>query len=541
MRNLSIQQQIALTFASLAIVACALTTLAFSRLHKIQTETATLAASSRIELLPAGYFESLVEENFILVEHHLLSASTDVKQRLEPQIQTTATNLSRQLGKMIGSLSSPEEQRRGAALQTSVNDYLGTHNELVARSRQAKSQEVAEGLLQQVQPAFQRVMVAARAFNEAARARSAAGFGNVPRTVSITKLGLCIGLIISLGVLLASGCYLAGVIQDPLRALALAMERIKDGDFTHRLNVARPDEFGRLAETFNQMAASLGALLSRVQTSGQQVNNSTNQIAATARQQQQTAREIAQTTIAIGQTSKEISTTSQQLVETIQELSGVAEQTSRLADSGQSSLMRMQTTIQQILLASAGIASKLAVLNEKAANIGTFVTTINKVADQTNLLSLNAAIEAEKAGEYGLGFSVVATEIRRLADQTAVATNDIEKMVKEIQGAVTAGVMGMDKFSEAVRQGVNEVNQVGAQLGQIIDQVQVLTPRFEAVNGGMKTQAAGATQISEALAHLSDSARQTSESLEQSSRVIEQLNDASRVLQHGVERFVIAA
>jgi len=121
------------------------------------------------------------------------------------------------------------------------------------------------------------------------------------------------------------------------------------------------------------------------------------------------------------------------------------------------------------------------------------VTTITKVADQTNLLSLNAAIEAEKAGEYGRGFAVVATEIRRLADQTAVATYDIEQMVKEMQSAVSAGGMGMDKFSEEVRRGVNEVQQVSHQLTQIIQQVQALMPRFESVNEGMQAQATGAT------------------------------------------------
>src|SRR6201999_4020148 len=111
--------------------------------------------------------------------------------------------------------------------------------------------------------------------------------------------------------------------------------------------------------------------------------------------------------------------------------------------------------------------AKLTVLSEKAGNINQVVTTITKVADQTNLLSLNAAIEAEKAGEYGRGFAVVATEIRRLADQTAVATYDIEQMVKEIQSAVATGVMGMDKFSQEVRRGVGEVQQVSWQPAQI--------------------------------------------------------------------------
>ncbi len=112
------------------------------------------------------------------------------------------------------------------------------------------------------------------------------------------------------------------------------------------------------------------------------------------------------------------------------------------------------------------VNAKLAILNEKAGNINQVVVTIVKAADQTNLLSLNAAIEAEKAGEYGRGFAVVATEVRRLADQTAVATYDIEQMVREIQSAVSAGVMGMDKFSEEVRRGMAEVRQVGEQLSQ---------------------------------------------------------------------------
>ena len=141
-------------------------------------------------------------------------------------------------------------------------------------------------------------------------------------------------------------------------------------------------------------------------------------------------------------------------------------------------------------------------------------------------LSLNAAIEAEKAGEYGLGFGVVAMEIRRLADQTAVATYDIEKMVKEMQSAVTAGVMGMDKvFLRKCAGALREIRQVSAQLARVIQQVQTLTPRFQMVQRRrMQSQAhAGAQQISETLTQLSEAAYQTAESLRQSNQAIEQL------------------
>jgi methyl-accepting chemotaxis protein WspA len=223
------------------------------------------------------------------------------------------------------------------------------------------------------------------------------------------------------------------------------------------------------------------------------------------------------------------------------DVAAVAEHSAVLAGEGQNGLTHMEETMRRVMDAAGSINAKLAVLSDKAGNISQVVTTITKVADQTNLLSLNAAIEAEKAGEYGRGFAVVATEIRRLADQTSVATYDIDQMVKEIQSAVAAGVMGMDKFSEEVRRGMHEVQQVGGQLTQVIQQVQALAPRVESVNEGMHAQASGAEQITQALAQLSEAAQQTVDSLRQSGVAIDELNRVAIGLRGGVARFTLQA
>jgi methyl-accepting chemotaxis protein WspA len=197
----------------------------------------------------------------------------------------------------------------------------------------------------------------------------------------------------------------------------------------------------------------------------------------------------------------------------------------------------MEATMRQLTTATGSISTKLAAINDKTNNISKIVITITKVADQTNLLSLNASIEAEKAGEHGLGFAVVAREIRRLADQTAVATLDIERMVKEMQSAVTIGVMEMDKFTRDVGQGVEEISQIGGQLTKMMERVQALAPRFESVTDGMQAQAQGAQQISTAMIQLSDAARQTMDSLRQTNSAIQELNAAARGLHSEVSRF----
>jgi methyl-accepting chemotaxis protein WspA len=201
------------------------------------------------------------------------------------------------------------------------------------------------------------------------------------------------------------------------------------------------------------------------------------------------------------------------------------------ASNSQASLSEMADAMHQFATATTLISTRLGILNENANNINSVVTTIAKVAAQINLISLNAAIEAEKAGEYGAGFAVVAREVQRLADSTTVASGEIEEMVKEIQSSVSKGVKEMDKFSQQVSNHVEIVERISGQIASVIDQVQSLTPQFESVSDSMSEQFEGAVQIRSAISHLSEASQQTVESLQQTNQVVEQLNDTAQVLQ----------
>ena len=334
---------------------------------------------------------------------------------------------------------------------------------------------------------------------------------------------------------------IASTLESRINLAAEIASRVAEGDLSVEVPLSDDgDESARLLKAIHGMTASLNSLVTRVQQASIELLSTATEFAATSKQQETTVSGFGQSTHSIASTVKQISSTSAELLATMEGVNAVAGQTANLAEHGRTGLQGMDDTMRRLDQATSSISARLAAIREKTADITGVVTTITKVADQTNLLSVNAAIEAEKAGEQGRGFLVLAREIRRLADQTAVATLDIEQMVRHMQNAVSAGVMEMDRFAAEVRQGVQSVDQIGGQLGQIITQVQTLSERFESVNHGMRSQSQGARQIGDAMVQLMDGAQASGISLRDLNHATSLLRDAVESLKQEVSHFKLA-
>ncbi|MER8563635.1 methyl-accepting chemotaxis protein [Mesorhizobium sp. M0578] len=545
MNSLTIRRRILASFAAVLVVMSVMAIITY--VWFLQTEQE--ATSVEKETLPDLYHSTQImmgqmDAHSLLQEYALQDNPAD-KRAFEATIKANRDALQRSMDEYEETIESDLDKQNYAVVKDLADQFRQAEAAVLDASRAALAKgEIPNerpAIKNNVEPIFRKLQSALQAMVEDHRGEANSSTQKIGSIVRTAKLGLIAGFLVALGLALLCGYLLFRAVSVPLGRLVDLVRVMRLGDFSGRLDLKRKDEFDTLAEGFNTMADDLTTLIGQVQKSSIQVNTSITEVAATSKEQQATANEIAATTTEIRATAKEISATSNELVRTMSEVSAVAEQTATLATVGQAGLARMEATMQHVMEAATAINSKLAILSEKAGNINQVVTTITKVADQTNLLSLNAAIEAEKAGQYGRGFAVVATEIRRLADQTAVSTYDIEQMVKEIQSAVAAGVMGMDKFSEEVRRGMQDVQQVGGQLYEIIQQVQGLVPRFEVANEGMQAQATGAAQISETLIQLSEAAQQTVESLQQSTLAIDELNQVSGGLRSSISRFKLRA
>ena len=315
-------------------------------------------------------------------------------------------------------------------------------------------------------------------------------------------------------------------------------QKISSGDLTTTIQgTDSQDEIGKLQNAFYMMNKDLNALIRRIQHSGVQITTSSTQIAASGKQLEATVTEQLASTNEVAATAQEIAATSRNLVRMMEQVADMTKQTAVGASESRDELQEMENTMRELTEATNSITAKLGIMNKKAGNINNAVVTITKVADQTSILSLNAAIEAEKAGEYGAGFAVVAREIRRLANQTAVATLEIEQIVKDMQSAVSVGVMEMDKFNNSVTNSVKQVNKISNQIGKVINQVESLPPQFIQVSESMEEQSQGATQISEAMEQLTDTSRQTVDALRETNGALEQLEEAAQLLRSEISHF----
>jgi methyl-accepting chemotaxis protein WspA len=334
--------------------------------------------------------------------------------------------------------------------------------------------------------------------------------------------------------------FLRALVLRQLKAVSEAARQLSNFNLGVRITATSNDEIGKLLRAIDGMADSFRQVVGQVQRSGIQVTSSSTELAATAKEQETTmANQVASTNRMVTSVER-ISEVAEQLVVTVEQVASMSQETAGFATKGQTDLARMEAAMRNMETASRSISGRLETINEKAENITNVVTTITKVADQTNLLSLNAAIEAEKAGEYGRGFNVVAREIRRLANQTAVATLDIDQMVREMQSAVSAGVMEMDKFIAEVNRSAEDVGRISVQLARIIQQVQTLSPNFENVNVAMGQQSENAQKINQSMIHLSEEMQETMDSLRETYAAIEQLNEAARGLQDEVSKFKVS-
>lgn len=433
------------------------------------------------------------------------------------------------------------DSRELEQLQSDMDDYYSIARETSeAMIISAGDEDLSASLV-----AMREKYISIRDKLEANKARDEAAIGqafdDTRRSQSYALVFIALATLMCVVPMIALSWRLTGAVTRPLLEAVRVADAMAQGDLAVSIDAVPSDETGQMLKALRQMIGSLNLLLGQVKRSSLQLDSAARRISTAAKTQEAGVAEVSSFTLEVASAVRQISATGQELGRTMDHVSAKVADTAALADAGQTSLKSMDDSMGQLVEANELIAQRLAVITEKAETMNSVIVQLTDVANQTNLLSLNAEIEAAKAGEFGKGFAVVAQEIRRLADQTAVGTLGIERTVRDMQVAVEEGVRGMAVFSEQVTRGVNAVATTSEQLRLIIDHVRQLTPQFQTVGEGMQSQVGGARQINDAMVQLTAVTESTSSSIGEFMQATDELRTVVAGLQHEVLRFNTAS
>lgn len=359
---------------------------------------------------------------------------------------------------------------------------------------------------------------------------------SVKRTITVTIAILILSAILSV----VTTVVIVRSITRPVSELVAANERLANGDLTVAIPVTGADEIGQLADSSRKVIGNLREILGKVADTSNQVASASSQLQSTAEQIATGAEEVASQTNTVATASEEMAATSTDIARNCSMAAESSKQTSQFASRGavivQETINGMNRIAEHVKQSAKTVES----LGSRSEQIGTIVGTIEDIADQTNLLALNAAIEAARAGEQGRGFAVVADEVRALAERTTKATKEISDMIRTIQSETKSAVSAMEEGVSEVEKGAESSVRSGQALEDILAQVNEVTTQINQIATAAEEQTATTCEITSNIQEVTEVVHQSSRGANETAAAASQLSSNAVILQDLVSRFKLA-
>jgi methyl-accepting chemotaxis protein len=348
-----------------------------------------------------------------------------------------------------------------------------------------------------------------------------------------------IAVLLALGLSVVTGVVLTRSIAPPLEAATLALERVAQKDLTAKVDVQSTDEVGRLSEALNQSVAATREVLSSIALAAETLSAATEELSVRSSQTSGNAKTQSASTNQIAVAAQQMVATIGEISHNAEEATHVSRQSAESAARGGQVMQKANATMERIGDTSASVADRMNTLAQRSQDIGNVVNVIQGISEQTNLLALNAAIEAARAGEHGRGFAVVAGEVRRLAERTKSATEEIAGTIRSIQEETRQTVDVMESSRQEVHAGMTETANAQQALASTIELVQGMEHMISLIATAATEQTAASQEISESAGQISKLAEESSIGADETSAACQNLTELANRLDGMIREFNI--
>jgi len=537
--NMMIRSKILAAFFVITLMTLFLGIFSLIKMGKVNSEAENLANN----LIPAITAMSIIDSQLNLNRRGEIQACTKTSPEEFARYSKRQTETMEKVNKAIDAFEKLQitdaEKKNLAAFKVQIAEYYKDSARTFEIAKTGDVDETIKAMRTVSKKSYDTAQKSAAEFIEinnkkaiSANSQSKSVFTSA-RYWIIGTIVICMALAMFLGLLIASA------ISTPIRKLLEEVNTVASGDLRVTLSQHGGDEIGQLATAFSRMTDNLCSIINQITNTSTQVTAASTQLCSEAKSIATGADEIATQTYAVATAGEEMSATSGDIAQNCQMAAEGAQRTSKTASDGAAVVERSIAVMGQIADKVQESAKTVENLGARSDQIGNIIGTIEDIADQTNLLALNAAIEAARAGEQGRGFAVVADEVRALAERTTRATKEIGGMIKAIQSETKDAVTSMEKGVLQVKTGTEEAAKSRQALQEILAQINDVAMQVNQIATAAEEQTATAEDISNNMQHITEVVRQTSHGAHESAAVAAQLNGNAEELQRMVRQFMV--
>ena len=535
--NLKIGTRLALGFSVMLLIMIVISGIAMTSFTRMNKKVDVITDDK----WPKTVILNDINDNINVAARALRNAIIDLnaanrKKEIE-RVATAAAAITKGLADLDKTVASSE----GKAMLQSIKDcraaYTVVLKEVIALIELSKDAEAGQALITKLRPvqtpyfdAVEKMITfQSKLLLEAGDAAEA--------TYKAAQIGIIIALVISLLAAALIGFVITRSITVPLGQAVKANRTIADGDLNVNVAIDRKDEIGQLNESAKQMVENLRSIIGNLASTSDQVASAATQLYANAEHMATASEEVSSQACAVATAGEEMAATSGDIALNCNKAAEGSQSASKAAINGAEVVRHTVEGIKFRGQKTRENATIIASLGTRSDQIGAIVATIEDIADQTNLLALNAAIEAARAGEQGRGFAVVADEVRNLATRTTRATKEIGEMIKAIQTETKQAMASMEEGVKETEKGATEAAQLETSLNDILEQINGVTMQVSQIATAAEEQTATTSEISNNIHQMSEVVQQTARGAQDSSEAASGLSRLAEELKGIVGKF----